>query len=99
MTAAQLIARAEAALRTDQPNLATLYMRRAAEYLDAERAIIKQDYRKARTKINPMASIGFAMQDASEALQVLTEALKQSVAHSLSQADFTLAGPSRGGTA
>lgn len=101
MTAAQLIARAEHALRTDQPNLAALYMRRAAEHLAAERAAIKQDFRKVFIKLGPFSPLALFAQDLAEVVNRVGDAMREafrSVAEH-SQADFTLAGPSKGSTA
>ena len=109
MTAAHHIAAAQRILsRGGQPGLATLHMRRAAEYLDTERATIKQDYRKARIKADPVNSIRFAGQDMADSISRAAEGIKAawrvmmpSLAHlaNASQADFTLAGPSKGGGA
>lgn len=99
MTAADLIARAERALLTGQPNLSALYMRRARELTAGERATIKQDYRKARTQINPLASWQFAALDLTEGFRAFAKAFQSSVSHPLVQTDFTLAGPSKGGAA
>ena len=109
MSAAQLIARAEHALRTGQPMHAERCMRRASEYLEAERAKIKQDYRAARIKADPWAGIGFAAYDLNKALIRAGENLREVMravapkvvylAESVTQADFTLAGPSKGGGA
>lgn len=105
MTAAQLIVRAERALRTGQPMHAERCMRRAAECLAAERATIKQDYRKARIKEDPANGIRFSGQDMADAISRAAEGIKEawrvmmpSLAHlaNASQADFALAGPSKG---
>lgn len=102
MTAAHHLAAAQRILsRGGQPNLAMLHMRRAAEYLAAERAAIKQDFRKAFIKLGPFSPLALFVQDLAEVVNRVGDAMREafrSVAEH-SQADFTLAGPSKGSTA
>ena len=106
MSAARHIAAAEAALRTGQPNLAALYMRRAAELVAAERTEYARGIRAARHAMNN--DLTNALQDLVDctrlALGPIIEAMQAfgrdvaGIARDC-QAAYTLAGPSKGGAA
>ena len=106
MSAAHMIRRAEAALRTEQPNLAALYMRRATEYAVADRAEHRLATRTAqRAQRSPLQNMA---QDVNEAFGQLADGVRAvwrqmmpSLAHLIDQPQsaYTLAGPSLGGTA
>lgn len=89
MNAAHHIAAAEAALRTNQPNLAMLHMRRATEYLAEAR------YKSALQTVLDVMSDAF--RPVIEFVRAVGEALSSSLDQT--KADYALAGPSKGGTA
>lgn len=105
MSAANMIRRAEAALRTEQPNLAALYMRRATEYAAADRAEHRRATRTAqRAQRSPLQNVA---QDVNEAFGQLADGIREAwqlirpalIRLADERSAYTLAGPSLGGTA
>ena len=99
MNTQELITRAEHALRTNQPRVATLYMHHALANTRTTRAQHAKDYRAAQAKLRThrmnQSLTGFLTglsEIVTEAFQPLLDALRTPE----TQNDYTLAGPSKG---
>lgn len=97
----ELITRAEHAIRTGQPRLTTLYMTKALHQIDEARTLNKRDLRAAQAKLRAhrmTRSIGDYFNGikeiAAEAFKGITDAVEAT--RYMYQADYTLAGPSKG---
>jgi hypothetical protein len=99
LTAARAIERAEHALRTGQPNLASIYMRRASVLVAEDHAAARRRVRQARIRNarNPVELIWLAVEDMTIAAQTVWDAIREAFSNS-EQSKYALAGPSKGGT-
>lgn len=92
MDSRQLLARAEHALRTGQPNLAALYMRRARERNRQE--VLEQ--RRQRSTISFLQALVVARLNTRDAAQPLIDFLDAFTATPPTRNHYALAGPSKG---
>lgn len=104
MNADHHIAAAESALLTNQPNLALLHMRRAAELLEAERATTRAAHLKAVQRILLTRAARKIGNHFSGILEGMTAAIESFVkaftgAAQDMQDAYALAGPSKAGSA
>lgn len=100
MTAAHAIERAEHALRTGQPNLAVIYMRRAMVLVAQDREATRRAILRARVRgAGPLELLLISFEQiaeaAKEAAQDFVQAWRQVAA--TAQNNYALAGPSKGG--
>lgn len=100
MTAAHAIERAEHALRTGQPNLACIYMRRASVLVAEDHAAARRRIRQARTKNaqHPVEILTLYFEEVAASLQLVWDAFREAVITHEPKTSYALAGPSKGGT-